>query len=528
MPLRSSPLHSADTLGRPLPDEPTGVSVSLPLWDHVIGYEEGHEAVVSRFQSGYPRFCTPPAIAQLFAQAEAEHGGRCIVFPRLSHAERAVAFVTPRCPEAEPRAIAWRGFGLLCVTEAGYKTARLYWRYCGEVISTRQAAVALGQASQGASAEEGRAASAVLRQRLAEHAGQSAEDIFLFPSGMAAIFAAHRMVTALFPGRKTAQLEFPYVDALKVQQEFGSGVHFLPVMDDAGYEQLEQILASEPLSAVFSEVPTNPLLRCVDYPRLLEMRQKHQPWLPIILDDTVGTSIHVDAMRAADAVTTSLTKSFSGAGNVLAGCLILNHRSPHHAAFAAFLREHADHELFPDDAVTLLANSADYPERMATVSENSLALAAMLRSHPMVRRVWHSSTDGGPGYRFLQRADGHGCLLSFVLHDPSLAPRFYDALEVCKGPSLGNNFTLACPYTLLAHYSELDWAAECGVEAHLLRVSVGLEPQQDLLQRFAKALDVARPVSCESCGSPDAERIADRQLCLDCYTLAGSCCAEQE
>jgi len=46
---------------------------------------------------------------------------------------------------------------------------------------------------------------------------------------------------------------------------------------------------------------------------------------------------------------------------------------------------------------------------------------------------------------------------------------------VNKGPSLGTNFTLVCPYTLLAHYCELDWAASFGVPGHLIRVSVGLE-----------------------------------------------------
>jgi cystathionine gamma-synthase len=46
---------------------------------------------------------------------------------------------------------------------------------------------------------------------------------------------------------------------------------------------------------------------------------------------------------------------------------------------------------------------------------------------------------------------------------------------VAKGPSLGTNFTLVCPYTLLAHYNELPWAEEFGVDRFLIRVSVGLE-----------------------------------------------------
>lgn len=52
---------------------------------------------------------------------------------------------------------------------------------------------------------------------------------------------------------------------------------------------------------------------------------------------------------------------------------------------------------------------------------------------------------------------------------------FFDHLNVRKGPSLGTCYTLACPYTVLAHYDELAWAAACGVSASLIRVSVGLE-----------------------------------------------------
>jgi cystathionine gamma-synthase len=68
------------------------------------------------------------------------------------------------------------------------------------------------------------------------------------------------------------------------------------------------------------------------------------------------------------------------------------------------------------------------------------------------------------------------------------ARRFYDALRVSKGPSLGTNFTLACPYTLLAHYEELDWAESCGVSRNLIRIAVGMEPIEDLLGRFEAAL----------------------------------------
>ena len=56
---------------------------------------------------------------------------------------------------------------------------------------------------------------------------------------------------------------------------------------------------------------------------------------------------------------------------------------------------------------------------------------------------------------------------------------------------MGTNFTLACPYTLLAHYTELKWAASYGVESELVRISVGLEPVSTLKDVLASALTAA-------------------------------------
>jgi cystathionine gamma-synthase len=49
-------------------------------------------------------------------------------------------------------------------------------------------------------------------------------------------------------------------------------------------------------------------------------------------------------------------------------------------------------------------------------------------------------------------------------------------------------FTLACPFTLLAHYTELEWAEACGVSRYLIRLSVGLEQPEELWQRMERAL----------------------------------------
>ena len=65
---------------------------------------------------------------------------------------------------------------------------------------------------------------------------------------------------------------------------------------------------------------------------------------------------------------------------------------------------------------------------------------------------------------------------------------FYDHLDTAKGPSLGTNFTLASPFVILAHYNELDWAESFGAERNLVRFSVGLEDEEELVEKFKKAL----------------------------------------
>ena len=486
--LLTHPLWQADSLGSPLPDNEFGVSVSLPLWRHVIGYEEGDEAVTRTFRSGYPRFFVPPAIEKLFAAAEQRFAGkdeRCLVFPRAVHAQRCLDFA--KCG-GRVETFGDEALGVAVFPAEAYATARKYWRFAGEVVSCRQANHALGTGPR-ISLEDGHAATKVLRERLAGRSGQQAQDVFLFPSGMAASFAVHRMLIALFPGRKTVQLDFPYVDVLKLQQMFGTGAHFFPLVRATEFDELQALLASEPIAGIFSEVPTNPLLRCVDYARLQALLAKAQPDVPLVIDDTIGTVANVDVFRVADVVTTSLTKSFSGAGDVLAGSVILNRASKHHAAFSAFLSEHADNDLFAGDAIALERSSRDFTGRAAIASRNSVGLYEYLSQHPKVARVWHSINEGGPGFKLLQRDNGgHSCMFSMTLKDPQSAPAFYDALAVCKGPSLGTNFTLVCPYTLLAHYGELDWAESCGVDRNLIRVSTGLEPLGDLVSRFERAL----------------------------------------
>jgi cystathionine gamma-synthase len=73
---------------------------------------------------------------------------------------------------------------------------------------------------------------------------------------------------------------------------------------------------------------------------------------------------------------------------------------------------------------------------------------------------------------------------------------FYDALAVMKGPSFGTRFTLVCPFMYLAHYDLVTaeegrkFLSSIGIDPDLIRISVGAEPIEAIIQCFADALAV--------------------------------------
>lgn len=489
--LLNDPAWRPEDLGVPLPDDPHAVSVAMPLWEHVVGYEEGDPAVIERLQCGYPRFLVHPIVQRLFEQAEGEltrAGERLILLPSPAAAERCRNFIGI----AEARVESWKsGLEAVIFAEEIREKALKFWRFCGDIVSSRRAESVLNGISidrSGWAPKE----KEIIRNRLAELTGQNASDVFLYPSGIAAIFAAHQVTRQLNPGRKTAQIEFPYVDVLKVQEQFGCGVDFLPNCELGGVPGVEQLLKSGSTpSGVFCEIPSNPQLRTVDLAGLSKLLRP--AGIPLVTDDTIATAFNIDCFQHADIVSTSLTKYFSGTGDVMAGGLILNRDSPLHDRMAAILSEIYVDDLWGEDAVVLERNSRDFPERMAKINAATETLVDAIAGHPAIDQIWFPKTATREFYDAIRRegsTTGFGGLFSVLLRDPEKnAARFYDRLRFCKGPSLGTNYSLVCPYMLLAHYPELDWCDGLGIERHLVRFSIGLEEPEDLIERVRSALD---------------------------------------
>lgn len=179
---------------------------------------------------------------------------------------------------------------------------------------------------------------------------------------------------------------------------------------------------------------------------------------------------------------------------------MVNPQSQHYESIqAALIADHED-EYFPTDAMVMADNSADFTERVQRCNHSAHAIANLLASHPSIHHVNYptmvSSARFYKQYRRRHNSNnddddgGYGFLLSMIFHHPQSAVRFYDALDVCKGPSVGTNFTLAIPYAQLAHAQELDFAESFRVDKYIVRISVGLEDERELLERVSEALRV--------------------------------------
>ncbi|KAL5640752.1 hypothetical protein ACGC1H_001292 [Rhizoctonia solani] len=332
------------------------------------------------------------------------------------------------------------------------------------------------------------------------------DDVFLFPTGMAAIWTSHQLALATRPQHKSVCFGFPYTDTLKILQKWGPGCHFFGRGQDADIDELSSILQSEPILALYTEFPSNPLLRSANLPRLRELANKHD--FLIVVDETVGSFVNVEVLPYADIVVSSLSKVFSGEVNVMGGSLVLNPKGKHYQALRSQLQHIYEDTYWGEDAVFMERNSRDFIPRVCTINQNAEALCELLRNRSLsapspvpgtvIKEVYYPKWETRANYDTCRRTSsdnpypsGFSGLFSVTFTTIAASRAFFDNLDCAKGPSLGTNFTLACPYTILAHYAELDWAEAYGVETGLVRVSVGLEEKEDLLNRFTVALEKA-------------------------------------
>lgn len=328
------------------------------------------------------------------------------------------------------------------------------------------------------------------KDRARDVSGFSVDDVYIFSCGMNAIFTAYRAMHVARGEMKSIMYGFPYVDTLKILEKFGPGALFYGHCSASDLDDLERRLDSgERYLALFCEFPGNPLLKSPDLKRIRSLADKYD--FGVIIDETIGNWLNVHVLPYADVVVSSLTKIFSGDSNVMGGSMILNPRSKYYDRLKYVLETEYEDNQFEEDSVYLERNSRDFIGRVQRVNHNAEAIADTLRAHPKVKQVnYPKYSESRANYEVCRLPDGgYGGLLSATFYNLEDAEAFYDHLSTEKGPSLGTNFTLSSPFVILAHFNELEWAAQYGCEASLVRFSVGLEDTDALRQAFERALD---------------------------------------
>lgn len=211
--------------------------------------------------------------------------------------------------------------------------------------------------------------------------------------------------------------------------------------------------------------------------------------------------------------------------------MVISPSSPFYTALLTAQAQDYEDVYFPEDAIYMERNSRDFQERVARENFNALLLCNYFRTRRadgpyaegmvpvdssldslrekevgrkrVIKEIYYPKFMTPGNYEACMRptnletttTPGYGGLFSLTFTSILASATFFDNLPCYKGPSLGTNFTLACPYTLLAHYTETVWAKEWGVEIGLVRVSTGLEESEMLLEWFRGALEAAE-IAC--------------------------------
>ena len=265
---------------------------------------------------------------------------------------------------------------------------------------------------------------------------------------------------------------------------YGVTSTMLSVDDTAG---LEQVLAATPTRLVVFESPTNPVLKVADIARITSIARAHGALT--LLDNTLG-GLHNHGEFEVDLYAHSLTKYASGHGDVMGGAVIARRE------LVEALREDATNlgpTLDPHAAYLVLRGLKTYFLRWDAQCRNAMCIAEFLASRPEVARVRYPGLPGDPGHALAARQmDGFGTLVTFDLaHGIEAGTRFAEALELFSiAASLGSTESLVVPPALQQPRNMTDeQRAWTGINAGTVRLSVGIEDGDDLLDDLRQALE---------------------------------------
>ncbi len=315
---------------------------------------------------------------------------------------------------------------------------------------------------------------------------EGADRAVLFSSGMSAVLVTlmtylRRNEHVLFTSdcyRQTRDF------ATKVLQRLGVPYSFAEPAADA----IEAAVRPD-TKIIFTESPTNPYLRCVDIPKIVEIAKRHG--CITVIDSTLATPYNIRPLEMGiDIVVQSATKYFGGHNDLLAGVAM--------GSKAVMDEVFAMNKMFgatPDPLTCFLLERGlkTFAMRMEVHNRNGLAVARALEAHPKIERVWYPGLPSHPDHKIaMEQMRGHGSVITFLVRGGNEETvRFIDSLDLFLiTPSLGGTESLVTQMALMSFF---DYPEEerlrIGMVDNLVRIALGCEDVEDLIADLQQALD---------------------------------------
>lgn len=247
---------------------------------------------------------------------------------------------------------------------------------------------------------------------------------------------------------------------------------------------------SQPTRAVFLESPSNPMLDLVDIPAVAEMA--HAVGARMVVDNVFATPLFQKPLElGADIIIYSATKHIDGHGRCLGGA-VLSDADFMNEHFIPFYR-HTGPSMSPFNAWVMAKSLETLSLRVRHQSEVSLQIANHLEGHTKVRQVRHPGLASFPQRELaVRQMSGHGTLVTIDLAGGKEAAfKLLDTLDLVDiSNNLGDAKSLAChPATTTHQRLSPEERALLGISDGVVRISIGLEDPQDLIEDLERALD---------------------------------------
>jgi cystathionine gamma-lyase / homocysteine desulfhydrase len=308
---------------------------------------------------------------------------------------------------------------------------------------------------------------------------------FAFGSGMAAISSVMHLFST---GDHVIFTDDVYGGSYrlvtKVLKKYNVDVTFVDTSDLAAVESAIQ----ENTKAIYVETPTNPLLKITDLAGISKLAKSKN--LLMIVDNTFSTPYWQNPIElGADIVLHSATKYIGGHSDVVAGLVVVN--SEQLASDMHFIQNSIGAVLGPQDSWLLIRGIRTLAIRMEEIEENAKRVADFLADHPQVSKVYYPGFKDHKGHEIhSKQARGFGGMISF---DAGSGEEAEEVLKKVKyftlAESLGAVESLISLPAKMTHASiPRERRLELGITDGLIRLSIGLEDAEDLIEDLQSAL----------------------------------------